>query len=100
MDTIKGVVENGQIIVPAPPDWPEGTEVQVQRVAPAPGRIGLDESEWRDDPEAVAEWLRWYNDLEPLEFTPEEESEIAAWRQKRKELELASFPRRGEGLFV
>lgn len=31
-------------------------------------KIGLDESEWRDDPEAIAEWERWLTTIEPIDF--------------------------------
>ena len=36
--------------------------------------IGAGEEDWADTPEAVADWLRWYDSLEPLEMIPEEEA--------------------------
>jgi hypothetical protein len=32
-----------------------------------------------DDPASIAHWLAWYDSLEPLIFTPEEE---AVWRRR------------------
>ncbi len=40
-------------------------------------KIGIDESEWSDDPASLADWEAWIHTIEPLEFTSEE-SERAA----------------------
>ena len=47
--------------------------------------IGLDESEWRDEPGALADWEEWIKTIEPLEYTPEEAAAMAefAGRMKR-----------------
>ena len=37
-------------------------------------KIGIDEAECRDDPEALADWDAWLTTLEPLERTPEEQT--------------------------
>jgi hypothetical protein len=31
-------------------------------------KVGLDESEWRDDPAALADWAAWLDTAEPVEF--------------------------------
>ena len=50
MDAIKATWTNGQIIPNEPGMWPEGSELLVEPVSPPPSKkIGLDESEWRDD---------------------------------------------------
>ncbi len=94
MQAIKGKYENGQIVLNEPADWPEGTEVVVEPV-PQEETIGIREEDWPDTPEAIAEWLRWYDSLEPLEFTPEEEADLAAWRQKVKDYTIANM---GKGI--
>jgi hypothetical protein len=43
--------------------------------------IGMREEDWSNIPEAIAEWLAWYDSLEPLEFTPQEEADTAAWHR-------------------
>ncbi len=55
MNPIKATWTNGKIMPADPVDWPEGSELIVEPVA-MPGKIGLDESEWRDDAEALADW--------------------------------------------
>jgi hypothetical protein len=55
MNPIKATWINGRILPAEPVDWPEGSELIVKPV-PSVGKIGLDESEWRDDAEALAAW--------------------------------------------
>ena len=81
MDVIKGVFRNGQIIFSAPADWPEGTEVLIEPIG-HPEMFGMREEEWPATPEAAAAWLAWYDALEPLELTAEEEADIAAENQE------------------
>ena len=40
-------------------------------------------------PEAIADWLAWYDSLEPLVFTPEEEMDLRDWRRRVKEYTIA-----------
>jgi hypothetical protein len=106
MSAITGVVRNGQIVLDAPPDLPEGTRVEVVPVEQARAMRGLRpdptaalDSDVPETQEQIEEWLRWYRALEPLEFTPEEEAELAAWRQKKKEHGMARSQQRIEDLF-
>jgi hypothetical protein len=48
-------------------------------------RIGLDESEWRDDPEALADWEAWLKTIEPLEYGPGEEAAIREFAARMRE---------------
>jgi hypothetical protein len=98
MAAIKGVWRDGKIVLEHPADWPEGTEVKVEPV----GRretLGMREEDWPDTPEGIARQLALMDDMEGLVFTPEEEAEIAAWRQKIKEYTIANMNKRIEGLF-
>jgi len=67
MSGIRAVINDRSITVPAPSDLPDGTEVLVELI-PITGKIGLDESEWRDDPEALADWAAWLDTIEPIPF--------------------------------
>lgn len=67
MSRIHAVVRDRRIDVAAPPDLPDGMSVTVE-VLPAGEKIGLDESEWSDDPEALADWAAWLETIEPVEF--------------------------------
>jgi hypothetical protein len=97
--TISGTYRDGQIRLEEPVDWPEGARVEVSLSEPARPRVGLTEEEWPTDPEAIEAWLRWYDSLEPLEFTPAEEADLAAWRQKIKEYTISKMHESTEGLF-
>jgi hypothetical protein len=96
VNAIKAIVKDRRIALDVPDDWPEGTEVVIE---PLTQSIGLREEDWPATPEAIADWMAWYESLEPLIFTPEEESELAAWRQKIKEYTIANMDRSIEGLW-
>jgi hypothetical protein len=96
MKTITATWKNGQILPDEPVDWPEGCRLSVE---PVQSEIGIREEDWSNAPEAIAEWLKWYDSLEPLEFTPEEEADIAAWRQKIKDYTLTNMGKSLEELF-
>lgn len=69
MNSIKTTVRNRRIDLPAPNELPDGTDVLVD-VTPIPGeKIGINESEWRDDPESLADWEAWLKTIEPIEWT-------------------------------
>ena len=92
MNAIKGKYRNGQIILEEKADWPEDTEVLVEPVIEP--EVGMREDDWSDSPEAIADWIRWYDSLDPLIMTPEEE---AAWKQalqEQKEFDLANSEER------
>ena len=108
MTPITATVQNGKVEV-ATPDWPEGCEVLIQPL----GTVGVDDSDRRNGPQALGiheedwptdaagkeAWLRWYDSLEPLILTPEEEADIATWRRQVKAFTIANMDERIEGLF-
>ena len=69
-------------------------EPEVAEVMP----IGVGDEDWSVSPEAVSDWLAWYDSLEPLLITPEEEADLAEWRQKVKAYTIANMYQRIEGL--
>src|SRR5687768_8411897 len=92
MHAIKGTYRNGTIILAEKADWAENTEVVVKPIGEP--TFGLREEDWHETPEAVAEWLRWYDSLQPLVMSKEEEAEWQAALQAQKEYELATFDER------
>lgn len=68
MTTFNAIVKNRRIEFAAPQDLPDGTEVRVEVSMPAI-RMGISESDWRDEPEAIAEWSAWLKSIEPIEFS-------------------------------
>ncbi len=88
MNAVRAIWKNGDIVPVGPVDWPEGCEVSIEPVSKDYDRIGVDEADWRDDPESRADWNTWILTLEPLEFTYEEERRLAEF-----EAEMRSFQR-------
>jgi hypothetical protein len=63
MTMIRTQIKNGRIDIAAPIDLSDGSEVLVE-VTPIAGiKIGISEAEWRDDPEALADWSAWIKSL-------------------------------------
>jgi hypothetical protein len=84
MDAIKATVRSGRLELQAAPDWADGTEVLIEPTRGPSEKIGIDESEWRDDPASLADWEAWIQTIEPLEFTPEEAQRIAEFDDKMR----------------
>jgi len=74
MNAIKATWKEGKIVPEEPVNWPEGCAVVVEPLLGAACKIGLDESEWRDDVASRADWDAWIRTIEPLELTPEEDA--------------------------
>jgi hypothetical protein len=96
MNTIKATVRGGRLEVEEPIDLPDGTELLI----PLPNGPGqTDDDNWDNSPEGIADWLRWYESLEPLIITPEEEADTEAWLKKMDQEGLAKMDSRTEDLF-
>lgn len=91
MKTIRATWKNGQIVPDGPVDWPDGARLLVEPES------SLEEM-WSDAPEAVADWLKWYDSLEPLLFSEEERTAWEAHRQARAAWEKAHFDEHAEQL--
>ncbi len=63
---------------------------------PAGDKIGLDPSEWRDGAAALADLGAWIKSFEPLEFTPEEEQELARFREEMRRFNIEAVRRQME----
>ncbi len=87
MNLIRTTWINGRIMPAEPVDWPEGSELIAEPVA-TPGKIGLDESEWRDDAEALADWEAWLPTVEPLDLSEEEGAAFASYREGFRKFNL------------
>jgi len=81
MNAIKATWTNGQIVPAEPVDWPEGSELLVAPV-PSSEKIGLDESEWRDDPQSIADWIAWVDTIQPMIWAEGEQEEYERYREK------------------
>ena len=67
MTTIRATVHDRRIEIPAPKELPDGTEV-VLELSAVVSKIGLTESEWRDDEQAINDWTAWIQTIKPVQF--------------------------------
>lgn len=93
MNAIKATWKHGQLIPCEAVDWPEGCDVLVEPILSPPLRIGMDESEWGDDPQSIADWIAWSASLEPLELTPEEEAAMARFDAEQSRFNIEAVRR-------
>jgi hypothetical protein len=75
---IRGVIQQGRLEVEEPVNLPDGTQVSLAISESAASEINSDQA-WDNSPEGVADWLKWYEKLEPLVMTAREEAEAEAW---------------------
>jgi hypothetical protein len=98
MNAILSMVKNGRVDVEAPPEWPEGSLVNVE--LKVNGVVNLDDDRPLT-PEEIEEKIRRLDAIEPV-MTPEEEAAWEADRKAYKEFEIASraaYDKRIEELF-
>ena len=84
MNAVKAMWTNGRIVPGEPVDWPDGSELVVEPVAMNGEKVGLDESEWRDNPTELAEWDSWLCTIEQRVLTDDERAAFAAYEQKAR----------------
>jgi hypothetical protein len=63
-----------------------------------PATLGIREEHWSDASEGVEAWIRWYDSLEPLEFSPEERVAWEAACREEKQYELAQWGQRSRAI--
>ncbi len=96
MATIKATVRGGRLEVDEPINLPDGTELLI----PLPNGVGeAGEGDWDNSPEGIADWLKWYESLEPLIITAEEEADTEAWLKKMNEEGRSKAEKRIEDVF-
>jgi hypothetical protein len=81
MKAIRATVKSGRLELNEPIEWPDGTQVLIEPAA-TNRVLGIDESQWRDDPDSLADWDAWIKTIEPLEFTSEERATIDHFDQQ------------------
>ncbi|HWB13859.1 MAG TPA: hypothetical protein VG826_31825 [Pirellulales bacterium] len=76
MHSIKATWTKGQIVPSEPIDWPEGSQLVVEPIAPNGAQMGLTEDQWRDDPDSIKAWVVAVEQIEPLIWKPGEREEL------------------------
>lgn len=94
MNAIKATVRGGRLDLQVPPDWPDGTQVEIH-----PVEQGRGTEEGPMTPDEIARVLVAMEKTQPFEMTPEEEAEIEAHRRRNKAYTIATMHKRVEELF-
>ncbi len=85
MSAIKATVKSGQLELQSPLEWPDGTEVLIEpTMTRAEKTFGIDESQWSNDPDSLADWAAWIKTIEPLEFTSGEAEKMAEFDERMR----------------
>ena len=93
MNAIRATVWQGRLELEVPPDWPDGTEVLIEPTMAPLGKIGIDESDWSDDPESLADWEAWIRTFEPFELTPDEAKRNADFAEQMRQYNVEAVRR-------
>ncbi len=91
--TISATVADGRLEIVVPPDWPDGTEVEIRRREEATNRAAAEMSA-----KEIAETLAAMDRIEPLEWSDEERAAWEAEQQARRNREKADFAEHSEAL--
>ena len=95
MNAIKATWTNGQILPAEPVNWPEGSQLLVEPM-PAFEKIGMDESEWRDDPQSIAEWIAAVDKIEPMIWAEGEREEYERYREASRKFNIEAVRKQME----
>lgn len=97
MNWITGTVKNGLIVLDEPVRLPDGSRVVVQAIEAA-DIFGIGEADWQDTPEAIADWIAWYDSLEPIEVSTTDERALKEFRERQREVGKAAFDEQAQQL--
>jgi hypothetical protein len=96
MIAVEATVQKGRIELSVPEEFPDGARVRVKVELISTEKIGIDESEWRDDPAALADWEAWIQTIEPLELTPDEEAAFARFNEEMRRFNIEAVRKQME----
>ena len=96
MNAIRATWTNGQIVPAEPVDWPEGSELWVEPIPSNYEKIGMTEEEWRDDPEAIADWIAAVEKIEPIIWEKGEREAYERYREEFRRFNLEAVRKQME----
>lgn len=94
MISLKGIIQQGQVVLQAPTDLPDGTEVAILPLQIA--KSGTEDGPL--EPAEIARLLALMDQVPPFELTDEERAARDADRQARKGWEKGQFDAHAEKL--
>jgi len=65
-----------------------------QHAALSEAAVGIPAEQWPRTPEGIAEWLEWFDSIEPIEMTSEERAEWQAALEAQKAYGIAELEQR------
>jgi hypothetical protein len=80
MSAVRAKWQNGEVVLEGQPDWSEGRQLVVMELQQQ--EMSDPTEEWSNTPEDIADWLKWYDNLEPLIITDHEQADSQAWLKK------------------
>jgi hypothetical protein len=89
MNVIHGTYLDGKIVPDSIPQWGNGTRVVMELE---------NQADQGNDPDSIARWIAWYDALEPLILTADDEERMALARKEQREFELANWESRSRML--
>ncbi len=95
MNAVIATWTNGQIVPAGPVDWPEGSQLLVEPLL-SPENMGLDESQWRDDPESIADWIAAVERIEPMVWAEGERQEYERFREECRQFNIEAVRKQME----
>ena len=98
MTMIKATIRNGRIEHQERVPLPDGTEFMIPLPNGKLENVLPCEEHWDNSPEGIEEWIKRFNELEPLQFTEAELVQMETDRQERKAWEKAHFFEEAERL--
>jgi len=93
VNTLKGIIHNGQVVLPQPTNLPEGTEVEI-----VPVGLANPADEGPETPDEICRVLAAMDEVQPFEMTDRDRAMIELERQARRDWEKARFNEHAEGL--
>jgi len=94
MNAIKTTVRAGRIEVEVPPEWSDGSEVEIHLQAPTgSGEDGP------MSPEEITRILSAMEKVEPFDMTDAERADLDAWERKVNDYSIANMDKGIEGVF-
>jgi len=97
MNAIKATWTKGQIVPAEPVDWPEGSELLVEALAPSE-KIGMTEEEWGDDPESIAAWIAAVDKIEPMIWADGEREQYERYRKECRDFNIEAVRKQMEAM--
>ncbi len=81
METVLGTYRDGQVILEHEVDWPNGSPLKVRLETSANSSLTPDREDRCFDgsrppstPEEIEEWLKWFDSIEPFDWSDDERS--------------------------